>query len=120
MALVTEGGLVPRDNPDRVESSRATRWASYPVALLESAGGASFSSIHAGFDTRWVNEDPNRIVPVDAARALETDGVIGKLHDEFLVTVGTGMAVTTAERIGDEMAKTLIADGVQAVILTST
>jgi betaine reductase len=120
VAIVTEGGLIPLNNPDHIESSRATKWATYPVALLEKTGSVAVASIHAGFDTRWVNEDPNRIVPVDAMRSLEADGIIGKLHDRFFVTVGTGMAVTTAERIGTELARALIADGVQAVILTST
>ncbi len=120
VALVTEGGLVPSDNPDNIEASRATRWASYPVSILDAGAAGEVTSIHAGFDTRWVNDDPNRIVPVDAMRALQADGTIGELHDRFYVTVGTGMAVTTAERIGTEIAKALIADGVQAAILTST
>lgn len=120
VALVTEGGLVPLDNPDHIEASRATRWARYPVSILEGSGAETVASIHAGFDTRWVNDDPNRIVPVDAMRALEAAGVIGELHEDFFVTVGTGMAVTTAERIGTEIARALIADGVQAAILTST
>ena len=56
----------------------------------------------------------------DAARALEADGVIGKLHEFFYVTTGTGTTVTHGERIGDEIAKQLINEGVHAVIVTST
>ena len=60
VALITEGGLVPLGNPDRIESSKASKWAAYPVAALEGDSGAGFASIHAGFDTRWVDADPNR------------------------------------------------------------
>jgi glycine reductase len=119
IALVTEGGLVPLDNPDRIESSSATRWARYPLsALAEQPGG--FKSIHAGYDARWVNADPDRIVPLDAARVLEQAGAIGRLHEYFYVTVGTGTSVTNATAIGSAIARQLIADGVHAAIVTST
>lgn len=120
IALVTEGGLVPEDNPDKIESSSATRWARYPLAMLAEDDGARFKSIHAGYDSRWVDADPDRMVPLDAARALEAEGVIGKLHDYFYVTTGTGTTVTNAERIGDEIAAQLINEGVHAVLVTST
>jgi betaine reductase len=120
LALVTEGGLVPEDNPDRIESSSATRWARYPLTELEGDRASRFKSIHAGYDARWVNQDPNRIVPVDAVRALAASGEIGKLHDYFYVTVGTGTSVTNAGRIGSEIAAQLINEGVHAAIVTST
>ena len=67
-----------------------------------------------------MNADPDRIVPLDAARALERAGVIGKLHEYFYVTVGTGTSVTNAAAIGGAIARQLLADGVQAAIVTST
>jgi glycine reductase len=120
IALVTEGGLVPVDNPDRIESSDATRWARYPLADLARDDGANFKSIHGGYDARWVNADPDRMVPLDAARALEGSGFIGKLHEYFYVTVGTGTSVTSATAIGRAIARQLLADGVHAAIVTST
>lgn len=120
VALVTEGGLVPEGNPDRIESSSATRWARYPLADLERNHEPSFRSIHAGYDSHWVDEDPNRLVPVDALRALHEEGLVGGVHDFYYATTGTGTTVTNAERMGNEIAKQLIADGVQAVIVTST
>jgi glycine reductase len=120
VALITEGGLVPEGNPDRIESSSATRWARYPITMLAKNDDPAFKSVHAGYDSRWVNEDPNRLVPLDAALALEEEGVIGSLHEYFYVTTGNGTTVTHAERMGTEIAKQLIADGVQAAILTST
>jgi glycine reductase len=120
VALVTEGGLVPEDNPDRIESSSATRWARYPVAMLEANRDPAFKSIHAGYDSQWVDADPNRLVPLDALESLAADGVIGSVHEYFYATTGTGTTVTNAERMGDEIAKQLISDGVHAVLVTST
>jgi glycine reductase len=120
IALVTEGGLVPADNPDRLESSDATKWARYPLSMLAENDGANFKSIHGGYDARWVNADPDRLVPLDAARALETAGVIGQLHEYYYVTVGTGTSVANATAIGAAIARQLLADGVHAAIVTST
>ena len=120
IALVTEGGLVPEDNPDRIESSSATKWARYPISMLEKNQDPSFKSIHAGYDSQWVDADPNRMVPLDALKALAADGVIGGVHEYFYATTGTGTTVTHGERMGEEIAKQLISDGVHAVIVTST
>jgi glycine reductase len=120
IALVTDGGLVPEDNPDGIESSSATKWGRYPVADLKANENPSFMSIHAGYDSQWVDADPNRIVPFDAIEALVEEGVIGAAHEYFYATTGTGTTVTHAERMGEEIAKALIADGVHAVLVTST
>jgi betaine reductase len=120
IALVTEGGLVPLANPDRIESSSATRWARYPIEMLVEDDGRGFHSIHGGYDARWVNADPDRIVPLDAALALKQQGVIADLHPYFYVTVGTGTTVPNATAIGQAIARQLIADGVHAAIVTST
>lgn len=120
VALVTEGGLVPLANPDKIESSGATRWARYPLAMLAENDGAGFNSIHAGYDARWVNADPDRMVPYDAMQALAQAKEIGKLHEYFYVTVGTGTTVPNATAIGEGIAKQLISDGVHAAIVTST
>lgn len=120
IALVTEGGLVPEDNPDRIESSSATRWARYPISLLAKNENPRFKSIHAGYDSRWVDADPDRMVPLDALTALAAEGVIGGVHEYFYATSGTGTTVSHSERMGDEIAKQLISDGVHAVLVTST
>ena len=53
-------------------------------------------------------------------RDLEKEGVIGELHNKYYATVGNGTAVASAKAYAAEIAKRLIADGVDAVILTST
>ncbi len=88
--------------------------------MIEDNRWPVFRSIHAGYDSQWVDADPNRLVPIDALRALAEEGAIGKLHDYVYVTTGTGTTVTDAERMGAEIARRLRADGVQAVVATST
>ena len=120
IALVTEGALVPEDNPDRLESARATRWFRYPIDGLDALSPGQWRSVHGGFSTVWANDDPHRILPLDVARELEREGAIGRLHGEYLVTVGNGTAVGDARRFGVEWAANLRRSEVRAAILTAT
>lgn len=120
IALLTEGALVPAGNPDRLPSARATRWLRYDLAGLDTLESGAWESVDGGFSTVAANADPNRMVPLDAARELEHAGAIGQLHDAYLVTVGNGTAVATAKRFGVEWAAELRGAGVQAAILTGT
>lgn len=120
VALVTEGGVVPRGNPDRIEAARATTWARYSIDGVADMDGQDYESIHGGYDNTWVNSDPDRMVPVDALRELEREGVIGRLHDELFVTCGSVGAPAVMRRIGAEMAEDLVAAGVEGVVLPAT
>jgi glycine reductase len=79
-----------------------------------------FDAVHSGYDTAIANQDPNRLVPVDAVRELEHYGVIGKLHEYVHSTGGAHAAVENATQIGRQIADQLKAAGVNGVILTST
>ena len=118
VALVTEGGLVPDDNPGGLESARATRWLRYPVGDALPPG--SFRSVHGGFSTVWANEDPHRILPLDVGRELEAEGAVGSLFGEYFVTTGNGTSVANARRFGIEWAADLRRSGARAAILTAT
>jgi len=120
VALVTEGAVVPFGNPEGLESARATRWLRYPIEGKAALAAGDYMSVHGGFSTVWANEDPCRILPLDAARELEQQGTIGKLHSEYLVTAGNGTSVVNARRFGIEWAAELRKAGVQAAVLTST
>src|SRR6056297_96821 len=123
IALVTSGGIVPVDNPDKIQSASATRWGKYDISgmeKLENRDSDNFKTIHAGYDPAAADADPNVVVPVDAMRKYEKDGRIGKLHDYFYSTVGTGTTQKEAARMGKEIAQELQEANVQAVILTST
>jgi hypothetical protein len=65
VALVTEGGLVPEDNPDRIESSSAAL-GDYPLAMLErNTGPPSTPSMR--YDSQWVDADPDHVVAARCA-----------------------------------------------------
>jgi len=113
LALVTESGLVPAGNPDRLESNRARTWLEYPLQ-----GVTAFA--HGGYDVRAANADPNRLVPLDAVRALESEGRIGGLHETLYTTTGNSTPVAVAAGFGAEIAQRLHDAAVQAVILTGT
>jgi glycine reductase len=120
IALVTESACVPRGNPDHLPTRHANVWLRYPIAELSSLDRAAYQTVHAGFDTTFANEDPDRLVPLDAARALEREHAFGRLHDAFYTTSGVDTPLATAARHGREIAADLLAAKVGAVILTGT
>jgi glycine reductase len=120
VALVTEGGLVPKGNPDRLESSRGSRYFKYAIAGREDFKRGEFEAMHTGYDTSTVNQDPDRIVPLDAMRLLEKAKKFNKLHEHYFVTTGTGAMPSKMEEIGAGIAAELAGSGVGAVILTAT
>jgi len=120
VALVTSGGIVPRGNPDRIEAASASRFGAYPLHGLSGFNSETHQTAHGGYDPTFANADPNRILPLDVVRELEAEGAFGSLHNTYYATVGNGTSVANAEKYGSEIAKLLLADGVQAVILTST
>jgi len=120
VALVTEGGLVPKGNPDRLESSRGSRYFKYSIDGREDLKPGEFEAMHTGYDTSTVNQDPDRIVPLDAMRVLEKSQRFKKLHDHYFVTTGTGAMPSKMEEIGAGIADELVSSGIGAVILTAT
>ena len=120
IAILTTGGIVPVDNPDRIQSASATRWGRYDISKMDRLKSGEFKTIHAGFDPAAADNDPNVIVPLDAMKNLLKKGVYGKLHDYFYSTVGTGTTQAEASRMGREMLECLKADNVDGVIMVST
>lgn len=120
VAIVTDGGLVPRGNPDRISHTAATNWGAYDIAGLGDLKGDDYEVSHRGYDTRYVEEDPDRLVPVDALRELQKDGVVGEVYERFISTSGLANPLANSRRLGREIAAKLKGDGVDAVILVST
>ena len=60
---------MPQGNPDRLPTRHANVWLRYPIVGVDSLSPDAYESVHAGFDTTFANADPNRLVPLDAARA---------------------------------------------------
>jgi glycine reductase len=120
LAIVTEGGMVPKGNPDRLESSRGTKYFKYSIKDRDDLREGEFEAMHTGYDTSTVNEDPDRLVPLDAMRRLERAGKFAKLHDYYYVTTGTGAMPAKMQEIGAGIAAELSTSGVAGVILTAT
>ncbi len=120
IALVTDGGLVPKGNPDKIENRHATRFGAYSIDLVDPLKRDGYEVVHGGYDEVFVIEDPNRLLPVDVMRDLEKEGVIGKFHDRFFSTSGLASVVKSSEKIGQGIAEQLKAGGGSGVILTST
>lgn len=120
IALVTSGGIVPKHNPDRIESSSASKYGEYSIKGFNDLTEDSHETAHGGYDPVYANLDADRVLPVDVLRDLASEGLIGELHELFYTTVGNGTAVASAKKFAAEIGEKLIADGVDAVILTST
>ena len=120
IALVTDGGLVPKGNPDKIENRHATRFGVYSINLVDPLKRDAYEVVHGGYDEVFVDEDPNRLLPVDVMRDFEKEGVIGKLHDRFYSTSGLASVVASSEKMGKAIAEQLKAEGVSGAILTST
>jgi betaine reductase len=120
IALITSGGIVPQGNPDHIESASASHYGAYDIAGLERLSAETHQSVHGGYDPTYANENPNRVLPLDAARMLEREGRIGRLFETYYATVGNATSVAAARRFGTEIAPLLVNEGVQAVVLTST
>lgn len=120
VALLTEGGLVPTGNPDRLPSARSTQWFRYSIAGVSDLEPDAYELMHGTFDKSQSYGDPDRVLPVDVMRDLERDGVVGGLHDDYYVTSGFAMALKHAERIGREIGSHMRDQNIMAVIVTST
>lgn len=120
IALVTDGGLVPKGNPENMVPLKSTRFATYDIKGLDAIKSGEYEANHVGYDTDYVDEDPHRLVPLDIMRDLEREKVIGKLYDKVYSTAGVATSLTNAQKIGAGIAEELKAGNVDGVILTST
>lgn len=120
VAIVSEAGIVPIGNPDRIEWARATKWRKYSIAGVSDLTGADYEAVHGGFDNTWANEDPDRLLAVDVLREMEADGTIGDLLDDYYMTVGNGTGVDVMEKMTEEIAVDLRKVGADCAIVPAT
>ena len=120
IALVTSGGIVPKNNPNRIESSSASKYGEYSIAGVTNLTDQTYETAHGGYDPVYANADSDRVLPVDVLRDLEAEGKIGKLHEVFYTTVGNGTSVANSKGFAEDFSQKLLSAGVNAVILTST
>ncbi len=120
IALVTSGGLVPKGNPDKLPGGPASVWFKYPLDGLRSMDSDRWYSVHVGFNTTIVNQNPNYVVPLNLMRELEDRGAIKSIFPWYLSTSGRGTPVGISKRIGAEMADVLREGHVDGALLVAT
>jgi glycine reductase complex component B subunit gamma len=98
LMLITDGGLVPKGNPDKIQGSAATRWGSYSIQDCAELRGENYEISHGGYDPQFVRQDPNRLVPLDVMREFEREGAIGELCNEFFSTSGLANPLSNTRR----------------------
>ncbi|MCL6561480.1 MAG: glycine/betaine/sarcosine/D-proline family reductase selenoprotein B [Firmicutes bacterium] len=116
VVLATDGGVVPCGNPDRIEASMATKWGRYPWEAL-----TCLEISHGGYDRRFAQEDPCRVLPWDGLEHWRAVGVIGGVFPYWYTTAGNA----TAPSVCEAMAAQILSDieairGQVGVLLTST
>lgn len=117
LALVSDGGLIPQTNPDKLKPNGSTTVGCYNWDRLTAE---PYFVIHSGYDGTWVMENPYRLFPVDVLREEVEQGNLGYLDDEVYVTCGNCASVAAAKAKGQQIAQALLDKGITAAILTST
>ncbi len=117
VAMVTDGGLIPQNNPDKLKPNASVTWGLYN--LDELLNNKHFV-IHSGYDGTWVLENPYRLFPQDALKEMVEENKLGALDENVYVACGNCASVAAAEEIGRQISEKLLQNGVQAAILTST
>lgn len=120
VAIVTDGGLVPKGNPDHQVPTNSKAFKEYSIKGMETLNAEDWEVSHQGYNNAFVLADPNRLVPVDALRTLTESGQVGSLNDTIFSTAGVMTPMEKCKAFGEGIAKRLKDEGVDAVIETST
>ena len=122
IAIITTSGVVPWGNPDGFKTYRNTQWRKYNIAEVKTLEPGRWEAVHGGYNVAYMNNNPHYGVPLDALRALEAEGVIGrgKLYPAFYVVPGNQGSPSVMRRIGQEVAEDLKKGGVEGVLLVAT
>jgi glycine reductase complex component B subunit gamma len=120
LAVVTEGGLVPPGNPDRLEWVRASKWLRYSLAGKDELRPGEHEVVHSGYDAAFALQDPNRLVPLDALRECVRRNEVGSLLDAYYVTCGNHGVLGQMAQHAREIAADLRAQHVDSVLLVAT
>lgn len=75
---------------------------------------------HQGYNNAFVLTDPNRLVPIDGLVKLKEEGKIGEVFHSYYTTAGVMTPMEKGKEFGKGIAEDMKANGVDAVILTST
>jgi len=116
IALISDGGLVPKGNPDGLATRSNLKWGAYDIEAIF----REYEVAHAGYFNDHVLARPERLVPFDVMRDLVKEGKVGKLHRTFFSTSGNCTVSKRCGEMGEEMGAEIKKRDVAAAILTST
>lgn len=117
IVLISDGGLVPKGNPDRLARRSNLRWGAYDIVSLR----RDYEVAHAGYFNDYVLQSPDRLAPFDVLFELAEEGKIGKLHPTFFSTSGCTTVSKRCAEMGEEIgAEIKRRETIRAAILTST
>lgn len=120
IAVVTDGGLVPKGNPDNQVPTNSKYYKIYDTHGVDTLNAKDYEVSHQGYNNAFVLADPNRLVPVDALMKLKKEGKIGEVYQKFYSTAGVMTPMEMGKKFGEGIAKDMKENGVDAAILTST
>lgn len=120
IALCTDGGLVAAGNPDHMTNTNNGTYAAYDIKNKDKLESSDCEVRHQGYNNKYILEDPNRLIPVDALRVLEKRGHIKGLFNQYYTTTGVLATMEASKKMGKQIARQLKEANVDAVILTST
>lgn len=118
--FLTDGGLVPKGNPDHVAPFCGNDFYVYDIGPSKALEASEFQISHQGYDHTAILEDPNRLVPVDAANRLVENGVIRQIYHKFISVAGVMTPTSQSILLGKRIARYIAKCPVDAVIITST
>jgi glycine reductase len=117
IAFVTDGGLVPKGNPDGMATRSNLRWGAYDIEKIFN----DYEVVHAGYFNDYVLESPYRLVPLDALSELVGEGKVGGINNKLYSMPACTTVSRRCAEVGTEMAEAMQAIGdIDGVILTST
>ncbi len=120
IALISTSGVTVAGNPYKFKMARTSLWKKYPIDKLNSMKDAKWETVHGGYNTVYMNSNPNFGVPLDACRELEKEHVFGRFYPYFYGTTGNVGLAREMENIGRQIAQDMKREGVDGVLLVST
>lgn len=117
--IITDGGIVPEGNPDRIPSSSADIYGVYSIKETFAANPSNFEITHQGYDNSYVLQDPNRLIPVDALDMLVKQHKIGNYYKDFISTTGVMTSKEQCRILSHKIAKYVSKLPIQGVLITS-
>lgn len=119
IAVVTTAGLYGPEQPPFDHSIRGGDWSYREIPADVDAGTLRVAHKSDAFDHAGIEQDPNLGLPLDRLRELAARRVIGRVADRHFSFMGS---LTAPGRLMDtsapEVARKLVEDGVDAVLLT--